>query len=435
MRTKGGRTLKVLSRLVEHHPALAGLTISNLVSNGTTFAILLLVSALLLPDQFGALTILVSVLMQLSFLLDMGTGIALVRFYNAEQQQGPTYISAVLLVRVVIAVAFLLFALPSVLLLQDRFPSGIDSHLALLTVASALVMSWWNYLRSLNQAQQNFSAYGVSQIGLSVLRWAGIGVLFSVQGQNMTVFQIVAYLYLVAPFCIIVIAALFSPYSRLNALRPFSSVVVSAMGQILRYGRWIFASSLLFPLSVNIPLWWLGMSANLEAAGSLGIGMYFANAMAPVREAIKVYMLPKVAGFDSVVQADSYIRNIVSRMHYALPVAVVLSAAAAGLQYFLNGDRYADAYGVIVIMIATQVVTMFTTLIGSVLHYFGQPQFDVLVNVVRVLLALTLSALLVPSFGALAAAVIGMVTTLAGEFLIYRRVRSIIRRELTGSKS
>lgn len=427
--------MKRLSRLVERHPALAGLTVSNLVSNGTTFAILLLVSAFLLPDQFGALTILVSVLMQLSFLLDMGTGVALVRFYNAQLQQGATYICAVLLVRIAIAVAFLLLALPCVLLLRDYFPSGIDDELALLALASALVMSWWNYLRSLNQAKQKFGAYGGSLIGLSVLRWVGMGTLCSVQGQDMTVFQIVAFLYLVAPFCIIVIAAPFSPYSELGALRPFSAAVVSAMGQVLRYGRWIFASSLLFPLSVNIPLWWLGVSANLEAAGSLGIGMYFANAVAPVREAIKVYMLPKVAGFDSAIQADSYVRNIVDRMHLALPVAVALSAAAVGLQYFLNGGRYEDAYGVIVIMIATQVVTMFTTLIGSVLHYFGQPQFDVKVNLVRVLLALALSALFVPSFGALAAAVISMITTLAGELLIYVRVRSIIRRKLTGNRS
>lgn len=425
--------MKVLSKLYKRHPALAGLTVSNLVSNGSTFAILLLVSAFLLPDQFGALTILVSVLMQLSFLLDMGTGVALVRFYNAHQHQGGTYISAVLLVRALIAMAFLLLVLPCVLLLQGYFPSGIDSDLALLAVASALVMSWWNYLRSLNQAKQKFGAYGGSLIGLAVLRWIGIAALFSVLGPDMTVFQIVAFLYLVAPLCIIVITALSNPSSGLSVSQLFSAAVVTGMGEVLRYGRWIFASSLLFPLSVNIPLWWLGISANLEAAGSLGIGMYFANAMAPVREAIKIYMLPKVAGFESAGQADSYVRSIVARMHYALPVAVALCAAAAGLQYFLNGGRYEDAYGVIVIMIATQVITMFTTLIGSVLHYFGQPQFDVAVNVARVLLALGLSALLVPSFGALAAAVIGMVTTLVGELLIYVRVRSIIRRELTGN--
>ncbi len=427
--------MKVMARLIERHPGLAGLAASNAISNGTTFAILLLMSAFLAPDQYGSLTIAVSVLMQLSFLLEMGTGVALVRFYNSDQHFGEAYVQAVFVARLLMAGSMALLALPCIYLVEAGYALGIGSDLALLALTSALIMSWWNYLRSLNQARQNFSGYAYSLVGLAVVRWIGVGLVFAMHGNDIMVAQVITILYLAAPLCIILFAGIAGAQQRQMAFWRMDKDLWKRMGRVLEYGRWIFASSLLFPLSLNVPLWWLGMSSNLTAAGSLGIGMYFANAMAPVREAIKVYMLPKVAGFSSAIEADSYVRSILGRLHYALPIALLLSLAAVGLQYLLNGSRYEDAYGVIVIMIATQVITMFTTLIGSVLHYFGQPQFDVLVNVARVLLSVILSAVLVPHYGAVAAALIGTLTTLAGEMLLCARVRFIIRRELAGKSS
>lgn len=424
--------MRKLLKNMRAHPALLWLTAANIISNGATFVILLFVSTVVTPDAFGKLSISISVLLQISLLLDLGTGLALVRGYTVagDADLSRRYVTAACWIRFATTLTFLLLALLALFVAGEQIARQMDAAIVHAVIAAIFIITWWNLVRSLNQARQDFRRYTGALLALATFRVVGVVVLVVDTDTRVAVDQVIWTLYVIAPLAaslLVTISELQWRWPRQRMQRWHWQVPNQQVAaELLRYGRWIFLSALLFPLSTHIPLWVLGVTSNLEAAGSFGIGLYFANAIAPVREAIRVYLLPKVIAFNDPVSVAHYVDRILRGMVAVLPVSLVLGLVAVLIQSVINGTRYDHSALVILIMIAVQVATLFTGLIGNTLHHFGQPEYDVMVNAIRVVTALLLSWLLVPGHGAVAAALVVAFTTLMGEYLIVRRVRILV---------
>ena len=412
-------SVAALAGLFNQHRQLLLLMSANLVSNGTTFAILLLMSSAVSVESFGVLSICISVVMQLSFLLDFGTGFSLVKLYNSRDD-GDRIMSGAFWIRMATTLMLILLFYPASLVLQRFLLPGVDEALVWVALLASIVMSWWGYVRSRLQAMQDFNAYSLYMFILSAVRILGTGVIYAEESGNK-VLNVLLILYVVAP-AMASLASRFQVQVHRSGLPPFKlRAALVPIRAILQYGRWVFASAILFTLSNNVPLWKLGADASFGHAAYFGIGVYFANAIAPVREALKSFLFPKMLNFDGPDQVKSYIRSVMTKAYWSVPVAALVCVLALGLLKIVNQDRYDGAEWIVVVMIVTQIVTMFTALIGSTLHYFDNPRYDFYINIGRVVISILLSVMMIPLFGAVAAGCIASFTTVAGEVLLVRK--------------
>lgn len=116
-----------------------------------------------------------------------------------------------------------------------------------------------------------------------------------------------------------------------------------------------------------------------------------------------------------------------SRQILLISVPVILLLAIAGkmlLGWF--GDSFRDAYLPLVILLAGQAVNAATGMVGGVLSMTGHHRIFVLFNLVAFLVQLTLSWLLIPSFGMTGAAIATSTALIALNLLGY----SYLRRKL-----
>lgn len=412
-------SVAALAGLFNQHRQLLLLMSANLVSNGTTFAILLLMSSAVSVELFGVLSICISIVMQLSFLLDFGTGFSLVKLYNSHEN-GARIMSGAFWIRVGTTLILMLFSYPACLLLQRFLLPGVDEVLIWAVLLASVVMSWWGYVRSRLQAMQDFNAYSLYIFMLLAVRILGVAIIY-VEDAGNKILNVLLMLYVVAPALASLASWLQMPAPK-GELPAFKiKAALAPMRAVLRYGLWVFASAILFTLSNNLPLWKLGADANFGHAAYFGIGVYFANAIAPVREALKSFLFPKMLNFDGPDQVKSYIQSVMTKTYWSVPIAILVCVLALGLLRIVNQDRYDGAEWIVVVMIVTQIVTMFTALIGSTLHYFDNPRYDFYINIGRVVTSLLLSVTLIPLFGAVAAGCIASFTTVAGEVLLVRK--------------
>lgn len=411
-----------MKNYMKSHSALFSLTAANVVNNGVTFIVLLWLSKSFNPSEFGLFTLCVSIVTTASVVLDFGAGLSMVKWYNAKEStiDKGSVVPAAVFIRAMASVCLIIVAYPLSNLIKDNLLGGVDLSLAMIALFGALAMSWWNFLRSLTQAKQDYRSYTVLVILFALLRFVSVCIVLLL-GVDWAFFFIIA-MYLLPPTIICVAYMLYNKSGRPRSIY-FNQQVRSIAAQLLVYGKWPFASMILFPLVTTIPLWIMGNNDDLASAGAYGIGIYFASAIAPIREAIRIYMLPKIVGFDSLLKAREHLNIVKSRFIYVVPIIIIIASLAIFAQYIINGDKYENAYLVILLMIATQIITMFTNLIGAILHYLGRPQIDTYTNGLRLLLSVFLSLSLIPNYGVIGAVIASSSSILIGEYFIYRYVQ------------
>lgn len=403
-----------MKKKLVRYSALIKLTISNAVQNSVTFLIILWVSKLLDPSDFGVFTISISVIMMMALALDFGVSLSLVKYYNDSKKtdiEKAIFIPAAALIRLAASILLVFLAYLITITINDfRF---------ILIFFASMTMSWWAFFRSVNQAKQNYNQYTFYTLLFSFLRVAFF-ILSMMSGQDSVTIFIMA-LYVFPPIFIFAYHLIYKKFKILKYYY-FNKAFFKKAILLISYGKWIFASMLLFPLVTNIPLWLAGKIDELSSAGAYGIGIYFAGAIAPLREAIRIYMFPKIMNFQSMNDAHHYLVTIKSRLIYSLPLIFCFGGISILVQQAINGEKYASASIIIFIMISVQIVTMFTNLIGAILHFLGKPHIDTVINIFRVLLCVLLSIILIPLYGVIGAVIASSVSILAGEYLIYRYV-------------
>lgn len=411
------------------------LTCANVINNGTTFFILMYLSQTSSPSEFGSISISASIVMQGATLIDFGTGFSLVRMYSAEPSNDvrASIILTAKCMRMFCTIAALFLLFPAYILLSRYVFKQMDGTLIAIAISAIPVFSWWNFYRCVNQAKTDYVGYAGSVSLLATVRIVGIFLVPLAQPALTTAEAAILLMYIFAPSAVIIVNALASrriSSSDDNALPTFA---MTHCVHIMKYGRWIFASSMLFPLVTNIPLWYFGVSKEMDHAGTFGLGVYFGAAIMPLREAIRYYILPYVVSLNSDFAVSQYLRAIYRSGYILFPAFLVIGFVVVTINQHLNGDRYQEANVVILIMVFTQIVTTFSSAIASVLHYLNAPQIDTYINIIRVISCTILTFLFLPAFGAVGAAVISSACILIGETIMISYVFCSVRCRLKGA--
>ncbi len=283
--------------------------------------------------------------------------------------------------------------------------------------------------------------------------YQGSAVLRSLQRTNLAMVPV----YLMLPVLLGISSLLhYYKYGRLTADAVFALYILCGILVSIVLNRWLnryvhrrldqaepeferktwmpVAASFLVATLLNLALkqadvLYVGHLLNHTKAGYYGAAARMASLVALGLSAADFVYMPRIAALfqQEKKRALQEMLRQASRQILLISVPVILLLAIAGkmlLGWF--GDSFRDAYLPLVILLAGQAVNAATGMVGGVLSMTGHHRIFVLFNLVAFLVQLTLSWLLIPSFGMTGAAIATSTALIALNLLGY----SYLRRKL-----
>ncbi len=280
--------------------------------------------------------------------------------------------------------------------------------------------------------------------------YQGSAVLRSLQRTNLAMVPV----YLMLPVLLGVASLLhYYKYGRLTADAVFALYILCGILVSIVLNRWLnryvhrrldqaepeferktwmpVAASFLVATLLNLALkqadvLYVGHLLNHTKAGYYGAAARMASLVALGLSAADFVYMPRIAALfqQEKKRALQDMLRQASRQILLISVPVILLLAIAGkmlLGWF--GDSFRDAYLPLVILLAGQAVNAATGMVGGVLSMTGHHRIFVLFNLVAFLVQLTLSWLLIPSFGMTGAAIATSTAMIALNLLGYTYLR------------
>ncbi|MBP7270173.1 MAG: polysaccharide biosynthesis C-terminal domain-containing protein [Bacteroidia bacterium] len=280
--------------------------------------------------------------------------------------------------------------------------------------------------------------------------YQGSAVLRSLQRTNLAMVPV----YLMLPVFLGIASLLhYYKYGRLTADAVFALYILCGILVSIVLNRWLnryvhrrldqaepeferktwmpVAASFLVATLLNLALkqadvLYVGHLLNHTKAGYYGAAARMASLVALGLSAADFVYMPRIAALfqQEKKRALQEMLRQASRQILLISVPVILLLAIAGkmlLGWF--GDSFRDAYLPLVILLAGQAVNAATGMVGGVLSMTGHHRIFVLFNLVAFLVQLTLSWLLIPSFGITGAAIATSTALIALNLLGYTYLR------------
>lgn len=280
--------------------------------------------------------------------------------------------------------------------------------------------------------------------------YQGSAVLRSLQRTNLAMVPV----YLMLPVLLGISSLLhYYKYGRLTADAVFALYILCGILVSIVLNRWLnryvhrrldqaepeferktwmpVAASFLVATLLNLALkqadvLYVGHLLNHTKAGYYGAAARMASLVALGLSAADFVYMPRIAALfqQEKKRALQEMLRQASRQILLISVPEILLLAIAGkmlLGWF--GDSFRDAYLPLVILLAGQAVNAATGMVGGVLSMTGHHRIFVLFNLVAFLVQLTLSWLLIPSFGMTGAAIATSTALIALNLLGYTYLR------------
>jgi len=206
--------------------------------------------------------------------------------------------------------------------------------------------------------------------------------------------------------------ALFSTvasYAMVPGLRLRFRLTAAHTREIITFGKWIFASSILYFAATNFDRLYLGTAIPLAVLGVYGVARSLADVFAVmVVHSSNLVVFPAVA---AAREANERVRPKLSRSRLPLLAAAALgiagfAALADVIIYTLYDNRYHDAALMLPVLVIGVWFTILTTVGESVLLGIGKPAYGTAANAVKLvwlIVALPLGIHLYGVAGAIAA--------------------------------
>lgn len=204
-----------------------------------------------------------------------------------------------------------------------------------------------------------------------------------------------------------------------------------------RFGKWVFASAILWSLSMNLYPWILTGFHGAAAAGIWAACLGVVAISNPLIIGVQNFLGPKITHSYSQGGADrlrQFVLTAIPRFALAiLPFSIVLVLWGGKLVAFLYGGQYAGNGLLISILAINLLVTSADFSLSRGLFARERADLDFKVNFLALIILLTIGVWLVSNFGPLGVAISLLVSSLSASsarcitFLIQTGSHSIIR--------
>lgn len=353
----------------------------------------IILTRLLAPELFGIMQIVNSLKIGIEMVSDVGIGQNII--YNKDANEPDFYDTAWTLQAIrgaVLGLAFCLAAYP----ISRFYDSPVLGPILVISSLGALIGGLTSTSRFLLQKRMKFGTYAALSTGVQFIATIVQVALVWVMPNIWSL--VLGSLFSVAAFAI-------ASHFVLPDVRQRFQLRKSRVVQILSFGKWIFASSVVYFLSTNFDRLYFAKTIPLELLGIYGI----ARALSEMAGAV-VLQLGNGVIFP-FISAHSEERRDELRAHLAPIRLKFVLLAAFGFSVFaassdiavktLYDQRYEAATWMLPLLVFGAWFTVLANINESSLLGLGRPNFNFLANAAKFIFLMVGMMLAVPRYGVL----------------------------------
>lgn len=344
------------------------------VSQGFRFLTNVVLARLLTPELLGIMLIVNTLRTGIDLVSDVGTGQNIISNKNAEDSKFYNTAWAIQLIRgCILFVTTLAITTP----LAKFYNNPLLLQVLPIAALYFLIHGASSVGPYLLQKRLQVKAISVFEVSVAAIS-AAAHIAFAI--VTPTIWALVyGGLAWAAAYCI-------GSYLVMPGPRPKIRIDLEAALQLFTFGKWVFISSIVYFLSMNIDRLFLGKVVTLEVLGVYGIARSLADVFNNLINRLgNVILFPLVAA--STASREELRRRLGrARLRVLLLAALVLSSFVAisdQLVYLLYDERYHAAGWMLPVLAAAIWFSLLSGLADSVLMGIGRPVHSAAANVVK----------------------------------------------------
>lgn len=387
------------------------ITIAGTLINGALGALFYIVLARFLgPANFGLLTIVLTTLVLIADMADIGTNTGLIRFVsshlNSDQDKAYRFLKLSLEIKLIAwAVSFLLIYFLAPLLATSLFHKTeliLPLKLVAFGIGGALLFT---FATSSLQAYQKYFLWSSINILTNSLRLIAIVILGYLSLLSVESSVVV---YTILPFFGFFVTLLILPTRQFLA----TSGEFSLSKELFKYNIPVAIFTVIAAFSARLDIYLNAALLSAKEVGIYGAANQLVQIMPQLVSALGLVSSPKFASFQTNSQMLVYFKKFQLFVSGICILGIFTIPISSYLIPILFGPQYQEAIRPFIFLFLAMLVFLFSIPVHhSIIFYFGRPDVFIWVSIFHLLIIGGLGYLLISSYGVVGASITVLVGT------------------------
>ena len=411
------RYLKRVSELLNTSTSksISALLLSNLTISVIGFLTSILVLRKLDKEPIGLLYPLLSILMLVEQIGDLGLSFSLIKIASsskAQKERSQQLAKTVFKVKVLLAllissIGFLISPYLCHLIFNDSAP--------LYWVRVTLLISFFSILSGFFQAylqiEQRFLKLSLAKVIPTLVKFS---LLIFFWNSGTLTFGQVFIAFTAVPIGTCLLSAFFSGTSFLKTESSFKT----DFPEVFHFTKWVLLSTIAVSFLGQMDLFMLRSMKGAEEVARYVGGSRLASILLVMTSAALTVLLPKVSSYKTRRELRLYFHRTLLLIPPLAFLVVVASLAAPWFVPFLLGDKYVTSVSVFIIFCFQFAVDLFCAPLSLILYNLNKVSLFAWMNISQFFILCLSNYLLLPSLGAEGAAISGLIIRCFGLLLV-----------------
>jgi O-antigen/teichoic acid export membrane protein len=372
--------------------------------------LLTIIARVLGPENQGKYTLITLVPLMLQTFLNLGINSATIYYVSKKEVDLNTAFNTNVFTGLLLSILSVLIGILAIQILSSTKLEGVDLGQLYLVLAALPFMFLMIFLQTIFQGLQDFKMFNsmlvVQQTGNLIL----VSLLLFVFKMSLTG----AILAFIIGYLLSVCFVLFSLLKKYNVRISLSYFSWAYFKKSFSYGMKTHVSNVMTFLNYRTPLLILGMFFNPTAVGIYSVAVNFGEKLSIFSQSISSVLLPRVASM-SEDSDKNYITSIISKS--MLIFITILSIGVFFLSDFIfqlllaeDYNDYIESVRVLNFLLPGLALLSIEKLLSNDLAARGKPEVNMYLSFVNVIVNVSISFILIPTYGVIGAAVATSIT-------------------------
>jgi O-antigen/teichoic acid export membrane protein len=369
----------------------------NIVAQGFAFLSTVVISRDLGPAQYGEFALIVAIFTFMTQFSDFGTSTSYVKFLSGNKDDATNILSSVIIFKIVTGVALSIIVAFCADSISAYFFQKRDYAEFFILAATALTFHtvWSTFIAHL-QGLESFQRYSLLSIAHHGLRFATI-LMIALLLRSERHFSDYLYTYFfVACALVLAVGYMF----KLKLVFRWSYIK-----EIYVLGFWIFLSSIAVILMMRIDVVMLQKLSDAKQIGYYSAASSVAMIFPLITMSVTATLMPKMEMFLQQHSVKEFIGKVGGLTKYVVAVSVLLQLISPVIIGLTFGAAYQDSIVIFCVLIVSYMFGVIVNPISLVYYQVNKAFLLTSVNWGQLLIGYLCNLALIPSYGAIGAAV------------------------------
>jgi len=388
----------------------------NIVAQGIGFLAIIIISRDLGPEQYGIFSLLLAIFTVATQVSDFGVSTSYVKYVSEKLSKAKEIFVTVVLSKVVLSllvISALYFSsgLISYFFFETRQYQGLIEIISIAIIFHA----FFGVIVSHFQAVQNFKTFAYLNIAHNFLKLLSVIIVaFAFSQEKHLEYFILTYAFVVVA---LILAISLKNYRLFRYIKQFD---FNYFIQIYKLGFWVFLSSLAVIVYMRLDIAMLQKMSSSLQTGYYSAAMNLAMIFPLLINSIISTILPKMDQFLKKHTIKEYVRRILQKTKYLLPLFLFLEIFSPFLINIAFGIQYQNSIIIFQILLVAFIFALIVNPISLVFYSREKAYYLTILNWIQLPLHYFGNFLLIPLLGGVGAALSTVVINfLGGVYIIY----------------